>query len=385
MQSSWKIGRLLGIDIRLHATFLLLPLWVAYSEYSRHYHWEDVAAGLGVTGLLFVFIIFHELGHALTARHFGIRTRDIILLPIGGVARMERMPARAGQELLVAGAGPAVNLALALACFLVLYAREGAAALADPPTMRGDLLAWTAWINLTLALFNLLPAFPMDGGRVLRALLALRLDYPRATDIAATIGRGFAAVLVFLGLPDNPMLMLIGAFVWIGAGEEAGATRMHSVLAGVHVDQVMLTRFQAFGPGESLARVVNHLLASCQQDFPVCDDQGRVTGLLRRADVVAGLASHGADTRVDAVMQPHFTTAKTTETVEHLLARCRDDGPDTVPVLQDDRLVGLFTPTNLGEYVLIQLALSRAGGRAGQSLRDNRQFMKPSATARETE
>lgn len=383
MKSSWKIGRLLGIDLRLHVTFLLLPLWVAFSEYSRHYRWEDVATGLGVTGLLFGFIILHELGHTLTARHFGIRTRDIILLPIGGVARMQRMPARPVQELLVAGAGPAINLVLALACFLMLYARGGAAALPDPPSVRGDVLAWLAWINLTLGLFNLLPAFPMDGGRVLRALLALRLDYLRATDIAAAIGRGFAATLVFVGLLDNPLLVLVGAFVWIGAGEEAGATRMHSVLAGVQVGQVMLTQFQTFDPGESLARVVNHLLASCQQDFPVCDAGGRVTGLLRRADVVAGLVSHGANARVDAVMQPHFTTAKITESVEHLLARCRDDGPDTVPVVQNDRLVGLFTPTNLGEYVLIQLALSRADGRPGQILRDNCQVMKASAVARE--
>ncbi|MBL9214994.1 MAG: site-2 protease family protein [Opitutaceae bacterium] len=360
MNPSWKVGRIAGISLHLHVTFPLLLVWVGVNAYLRAGRWGDVADGLGFTVLLFAIVVLHELGHALTARRFGIRTRDITLLPIGGLARLDRMPTRAREELAIAVAGPLVNVALAFVFLGVAELRGGPAVRWDASGMEGDLIVRLFWANVSLAAFNLLPAFPMDGGRVLRALLALRLDPVRATDIAALVGRGFAVILAFLGLLANPLLVLIALFVWIGAGEEAGATRLKSALAGVRVEEVMLTQFQVLAPEDTLGRAVNQLLAASQQDFPVVSE-GRLVGLLRRPEILAALGRPGAGARVGDVMLRAFPSARAAEPVEHFLARWREpDRSGAVPVLRDGRLVGLFTLANLGEFVSVQLVLAQA-------------------------
>jgi Zn-dependent protease len=228
MRWSWRIGRLAGIALYVHATFLLLLAWVAFREWT--YGMVAVAAALVYIVALFAIVVLHELGHALTARRYGIRTRDIILLPIGGVARLERMPRDPRQELLVALAGPAVNVAIAIVLYALLRL-TGAPPAADLYTV--DLVSSTrafvyqlVVVNIMLAVFNLIPAFPMDGGRVLRALLAMRMSsYVRATAIAARVGRVLAVVLGFVGVYkfQNPFWVLIALFVWMGAGSEAAA------------------------------------------------------------------------------------------------------------------------------------------------------------------
>src|SRR5688572_16696344 len=220
MKWSWRVGSITGIGLYIHATFLLLLAWVAIGEYQ-----SSGSAGAALNGVLFVLAVFatvvlHELGHALAARQYGIPTRDITLLPIGGVARLERMPRDPKQELWVALAGPLVNVAIAAALFMVLEAIRisGTSFLASQAAFLRPLM----WINLFLIAFNLLPAFPMDGGRVLRALLARRLEYVRATRIAARIGQVMALVFLLASYPmSNPMLALIGVFIFIGARNEA--------------------------------------------------------------------------------------------------------------------------------------------------------------------
>jgi Zn-dependent protease len=236
MKWSWRIGRLAGIALYVHATFVLLLAWVAYREYS--FGIAAVATAFVYIVALFAIVVLHELGHALTARRYGIRTRDIILLPIGGVARLERMPRDPRQELLVALAGPAVNVAIAIMLYVAVRL-TGAPPSADLYAV--DILASTraflyqlVIVNVMLAVFNLLPAFPMDGGRVLRALLAMRMSsYARATAIAARIGRALAVVLGFVGVYEfrNPFWVLIALFVWIGAGSEAAAVQAASPAA----------------------------------------------------------------------------------------------------------------------------------------------------------
>jgi len=230
MRWSWRIGRLAGIGIYVHVTFLLIVLWVAFEEYS--FGARAILGALLSIIALFAIVVLHELGHALMARRFGVMTRDIILLPIGGVARLERMPRNPRQELLVALAGPAVNVALALALFAIV--RLGGPLPApdlyelDPLVSMRAFLYQLMLVNIGLAVFNLLPAFPMDGGRVLRALLAMRMSsYGRATGIAARIGRVLALLLGAAGLYGlrNPFWLLIALFVWMGAGSEAAAVR----------------------------------------------------------------------------------------------------------------------------------------------------------------
>src|SRR5438045_7453399 len=272
MRWSWRIGKLAGITVYMHATFLLLILFILLAYWT-----EGHSVSLALSGVFFVLVIFgcivlHELGHALTARRYGIQTRDIILLPIGGVARLERMPEDPRQELRVALAGPAVNVIIAGALSILL------AAAGMPPTLKqmtnlrwtgGHFLTEVAVINLWLAAFNLLPAFPMDGGRVLRALLATRMEYTQATHVAAQIGQGMAFLFGLAGLFYDPFLLFIALFVWMGASEEASMVQLRTSLGGIPVQRVMLTTFQTLTADDTLATAVNHILEGWQQDFPV--------------------------------------------------------------------------------------------------------------------
>ncbi len=221
-----------GIGIYVHITFLLWPLWIGLTQWLETQSPAEVLAGIAFVLVLFTIVVLHELGHALTARRFGISTREITLLPIGGVARLERIPQEPRQELLVALAGPAVNLCLALLCFALLGATYEFSALTNWHPVGWDLLANLMWANILIACFNLRPAFPMDGGRVLRALLAMRWGHARATHVAANLGRAMAYLFALAGLASiffgrfspvsNPFLILIGLFVWVGAAQESG-------------------------------------------------------------------------------------------------------------------------------------------------------------------
>ncbi len=363
MNSSWKIGRIAGIDVHLHFTFLILLLWVAVSHYLPRQNWQDALAGVLFTLSLFAIVVLHELGHALTARHFGIQTRDITLLPIGGVARLERIPEKPRQELLVALAGPAVNVVLAALLFALLLVGAELPAAREFKLVGGPFLAKLMWVNVTLAGFNLLPAFPMDGGRVLRAVLAMRMDYVRATQIAASIGQGMAWAFALLGLFTNPFLLLIALFVWVGAAHEAGQAQLKSALAGVPVHSVMMTDFRTLEPNETLARAVEHILSGCQQDFPVVEN-GHAVGVLTRANLLTGLARQGQLALVGDVMQRNFAEAEVGEMVETVLGRLQEDDCRVLPVVSDGNLVGLLSLDNLGEYLMVQNARGRSGKRA---------------------
>src|SRR5579862_8547080 len=290
MKWSWRIGRLLGIDVYMHATFLILLLWLGVSYYLPHHRMADVINGLTLIVALFGIVILHEMGHALTARRFGIRTRDITLLPIGGVARLERMPEDPKQEFLVALAGPAVNVVLAGLLFLTIVLTGAALTVPDLRLAGENILSNLLWINLVLATFNMAPAFPMDGGRVLRALLAMRMDYVHATQAAASVGQALALVFGLVGLFYNPFLVFIALFVWMGAAAESSMVQMKAGLGGIPVARVMITDFKTLKPDEPLSQAAEHLLAGYQQDFPVVDGGERLLGLLTRSRLVDGLA-----------------------------------------------------------------------------------------------
>jgi Zn-dependent protease/predicted transcriptional regulator len=350
---SFRVGRLAGIDIFVHFTFLLLLGWVALSGYSATGDLTLALSGVLLICAVFFIIVLHELGHALAARYYGIPTKDITLLPIGGVARLERMPEKPAQELVVALAGPAVNVVLAV-FFGAVLALQGPPRVEQALTFGGGLVADLFWVNVGLVLFNMLPAFPMDGGRVLRALLAMWLGANRATQIAARIGQGMAVALFVLGLvvvseTSNPMLMLVAVFVWIGAREEAAAMRTKSGLAGVSVGALMVRQFATVNPDDPLESVARYARRTYQQDFPVVV-AGRVIGLLGRADLRHGLSEFGPYGRVMQVMRRDFPTASPEEPAERGLALLASGAP-VVPVLYYGRLVGVLTAENMAEFL----------------------------------
>jgi Zn-dependent protease len=356
MKWSWKVARISGIDIYIHTTFLLLVGWLALSYWLSERSIPAVLAGLGFVLALFASVLLHELGHALAARRFGIPTRDITLLPIGGVARLERMPEKPFEELYVALAGPLVNVLIAAVLFVIWLAAGGTLPLAQLSFSEGSFIERLMVANGTLALFNLIPAFPMDGGRVVRALLASRMEYARATRLAATLGQGLALVFGFLGLFNNPMLLFIAFFVWIGAGQEANMVQVKTTLGGIPVRSAMLTDFETISPTDPLARPVELLLTGLQHDFPVVVD-GKVVGLLTRENLIRGLAEYGEKHFVSYVMNKEFQVMDSAQMLDEVSQHLQGSGQRIFPVMHDNRLVGMIDLENIGEYLMVENAL----------------------------
>ena len=341
----------------MHATFPLRLVGIAVMHYPGSRRWSDVAAALVYTLGVFGIVVPHELGHALAARKFGIRTRDITLLPSGGIARLDRLPERPQQECWIAVAGPAVNLVLAGGLFALL-ALGGLAA--------GSAGAWPgespparlAGLNAGMTAFNLLPAFPLDGGRGPRARLALRLDCGRATLIAVVVGKALAGALGVLGLFANPWLALLAVFVWLGAEQEGCAARLRAVFAGVPVEDVMVTEFHTLAPDDPLQRAVDFAVAARQQHFPVVAAGGLV-GVLRWEDLLAGLAELGPTGRVEEWMRRRPVG----EPVERAIGRVCDEDFRALPVIEEGRVVGHYTKENLADSLRLRETMARARAR----------------------
>ncbi|MCC6501374.1 MAG: site-2 protease family protein, partial [Anaerolineales bacterium] len=343
MKWQWKLGRFFGIDVYVHATFLLLIGWVGYSYWLEHGTIAEVANGILFILALFLCVVLHEYGHALTARKYGVKTRDITLYPIGGVARLERMPDKPIEELWVAVMGPAVNVIIAAILFTVLFLTGGLSSLRDLTVASGSFLLRLMAVNIYLVLFNLIPAFPMDGGRVLRALLAMRMDYVRATQIAANIGQGVAFLFGFIGLFGNATLLFIAFFVWIGASQEASLALMKNSLSGIPVTRAMLTDFKTLSPRDTLAQVVGLVLAGSQHDFPVVDANGVVMGILERDAFIAALSHQGQSAPVVGVMRRDLPSVDSHDMVETALLRLQETGAKALPVTHAGQFVGLIT------------------------------------------
>ena len=357
MKWSLEVGRVREVRIKIHVTFWIIVAWFAVSG------WRDGGGLSGLAGeVLFVLALFgcivlHELGHAVAAARYGIRTRDITLLPIGGVARLERMPREPRQELVVALAGPAVNVILAgvLATLSMTFHPEVLAGTAEG-LVRGPLAVRLMVVNVALVVFNLLPAFPMDGGRVLRALLAMRMSYAAATQAAASVGQAAALLFAFLGLiAGNPFLLLIALFVWIGAAGEAEMVKLKDALSGVPVEDAMMTDFEILRTDDPLDRAVELILAGSQKEFPVLAGD-RLVGILTPPAVISALAARRTAT-VREVMDSEVRTAGPSEMLESVLERFGPRADRAVPVLSEGLLVGLLTQENLTEMIQIRAAM----------------------------
>src|SRR5205814_8822223 len=356
MSWSLPIFRIYGIQLRIHVTFLLLIGWLAFGYYAQG--GSTVACWRVIfVLLLFVCVVLHEFGHAIAAKNYGINTPDITLLPIGGVARLQRMPDEPWQELIIALAGPLVNVVIALTLFVFIgwhgFSLENAASGAD-------LLVQLLAINMVLVLFNLLPAFPMDGGRVLRALLATRLSYARATQIAASIGQACAFIFGFLGLLRNPALIFIALFVYMGATQEAALAQMRDVSRRFPVSTAMVREFRSLPETATLEEAVDALLATSQHDFPVVDGPGNVAGILTRHDLVGALRKNDPKIRVGDVMRRDIPTVTTGTRFEEAFRIMQESNCPAWPVLDRTKgLVCVLTPQDVSELTMVHLALPR--------------------------
>ena len=368
MKKSLKIGSVAGIGIFLHWTFLLLLAGIFAFYLFQGSTVASALAGVGIITAVFGCVVLHELGHALTARRFDVPTRNITLYPIGGIARLERIPSEPMKEFWIAIAGPAVNVVIAIFLAGLIVATGGSFA---PQTMLdpgSNVLATIMWINVALVGFNLLPAFPMDGGRVLRALLATRNDYADATQTAASIGQGMAILFGLFGLITlNPILLFIALFVYVGAQQEAQQAMMRALTEGTPARQAMMTRFQTLMPDNTLGDAVDELLAGSEHDFPVVDEKGQVIGLLRRRTLIQALSDRSRDTPVREVASAECFTVDAGAMLDEALTQMQQANCSTVPVVRDDALVGLLTLENVGELMMVSSALE---GQAAQTVGD---------------
>jgi Zn-dependent protease/predicted transcriptional regulator len=370
MESSLKIARIWGINIQVHWSFVLILFYGAFL-YSRDA--SNVLAGaiygVIVILLLFVCVALHEFGHAIAAKYFGVNVQHITLLPIGGVAQLERMPRKPMQEFVIAIAGPAVNFALAVlllpVALLVVFMsmRAGTISATIPGLMRtaqsmslAGLLLTLAGTNVLLGIFNLLPAFPMDGGRILRALLALRLRYVRATRIAVLVGRGMAILFAIWGIFGGGIfLLLIAFFVYVGGRGELEAVEGRNILKDFSARQAVNKDAHILYTSEPVSRAVEYIMTTYQGDFPVYDLGHNLVGVLTRPRLVAALRGQGQEGRIVDVMIPRAlvptTTADTTlADVWEVMVEARS----RVIVVQDQgQFLGLITLDDISELIQV--------------------------------
>lgn len=355
MPWSFPIARVFGIPIRVHATFFLLPLGVALTRRSGDGWRGGVQAALLVV-VLFVFVVLHELGHSVVAKGLGVRIRDITLLPIGGVARMEDIPRAPFHEVLIAFAGPAVNFVLAAGFLILAFALRISFERIDP--LAPNLLVQGVLVNLVLGAFNLVPAFPMDGGRVLRGLLASVMSFRRATRIAVTIGQVFGVAGIAIGVlrPGMFWLGVIGVFVFLGAGQEKRANALRFALEGVPVSRAMIQQFDVVPPGLSLFEVAERARTGLQEDFPVVEE-GRLLGLLSKTEFLTALRLHPGDTPVGSVLSKAFVAVPPETLLFDLYRQMARSNTSAAAVVDGGRLTGLITFDRIGRF----LSLRRGG------------------------
>ena len=359
MRWSLKVGEFAGTVIYVHVTFFVLLAWIGVAGGVEKGSVAAAAEAVAFTTTLFACVVLHEFGHAFMARRFGIHTRDIILFPFGGMGRLERIPEVPSQELLVALAGPAVSVGITATLFAALRLQGSTPQLEEFATRDVSFAERLMFINAGLALFNLVPAFPMDGGRVLRALLAMRLDYVHATEVAARTGQAIAALFAIVGaLMANPILVIIALFVWMGAAGEAGLAHIKRALRGVTVDTAMRTEFGTLVPDDALRMASELTVRHAQADLPVLLD-GHVVGLLTRRDLVRWLSADGADRTAGDVMHRTFETVGRSEPLEEIFVRLSQEPDMTLLVTEHGRLVGLVGLDEITNLLRIRRAVAR--------------------------
>ncbi len=358
MKGAFSVGKILGIKVYIHFSFFLIFVWRAYVAYTEE--------GMDASGILFeclvvaaifVCVLMHEYGHALAARRYGIPTRQIMLLPIGGVAQLERMPQNPKQELVVALAGPAVNVALALILLPVVLLQFPVSYFTSWQYMDVLLDSFTArllFVNIILLLFNLLPAFPMDGGRVLRALLGFWLSFTKATNIAARIGQAMAIGFIILGFYYNFFWILIGMFVFFGAEMELRMAKRKYISFGFSIRDAMQTDFTLLQATDSVQdALLKVLLAELEKDFLVAD-KGKITGVVSRQKITEALPYNAADILIADIMQTEIAKVSLNDPLDEVLQNMRLHNTSVLPVYdEEENFIGVISQASIHTQIVL--------------------------------
>jgi Zn-dependent protease/CBS domain-containing protein len=356
MKWSLNLGRVAGIKILVHWTFALLLGWIAFSEAQRGSSLFTTLLAITFILAVFLCVVLHELGHALTAKRYGIKTKVITLLPIGGVASLERMPENPKQELLIAIAGPAVNVAIAFILWILLPSLQEVPG--EEFFMRispANFFYLLLFVNVILVLFNAIPAFPMDGGRVLRALLAFKLGRVRATQIAANLGQLLAIFFIFVGFFYNPFLILIGAFVFFGAYAENMLVQHLDFLKGHSVREGMMTEFVTLTPTDTVRDALNKLLKGSEHEF-IVELDGQVVGTLTRSQLIQAVKEDQMTAPVQNVMLQNVKAFSVEDKLSDAYTELQKTRAPLYPVLDNGQLAGVINTDNINEFILIKSA-----------------------------
>ena len=361
MKGSFKLGTIAGIGMFIHWTFLLLIAFIVFVNYRAGHNATQIMWSVVFILSIFVTVLLHELGHALAAKNFHINTKDITLLPIGGLARLERIPEKPSEELIVAIAGPLVNIALAFITGLFIAVPDTSGELIN--RLSGGINASNFLlnffiVNLWLAIFNLIPAFPMDGGRILRAVLALKLKRHVATRIAARIGQLIALGFIFLGIFSNPFLIIIGIFVIMGAQIEADFTESKFILKGYKVRDVLMKQYPTIEASEKVKTAVELLLDSPYKIFLVTDNN-ELVGTLNRDEIIVALSEKGEKEPIHTVMNKTLIFLDADSLLESVFEEVYKNKSNLMLVMENNQLIGTLDTENLLEFILINEAKSK--------------------------
>lgn len=362
MKWSFKVGRIFGIELRVHITFFLIVLYAAYIwGVGYEQGWPGAVYGAFLISMLFICVVIHELSHSRMAQHYGAEVASITLLPIGGVSLLKNMPEEPKKELWVSLVGPFSNIVIGAILGLVLILLPGKVEAASTEQFTDIMIGislqgfvtYMLIINLLLAVFNMLPAFPLDGGRVLRSILAQRMSYVKATRAAVTTGQIFAFMLGIAGLLLGAWLWLIIAiFIYMGAEQEGAGAEVKTVLSRLTVGQAVEAGSKVLSPEQTLGDVVTIVLHSFQEDFPVLDGD-RIVGVLTRANLIGGLHKAGPDAMVSQVMEREFPLVEASAPFSEVYEKMNASGIKAVPVVEGGRLVGMVTLEHLSEVFML--------------------------------
>ncbi len=362
-QFSISLGKPFGIPTSIHWTFWILIVWIIYINGSQGQTGAETIWYIGFVFTIFACVVLHELGHSLAARRYGIQTRSITIFPIGGVASLEKIPEKPQQELVVAFAGPLVNILIAIGLWLFLsLTGEMHLNVEDVEEMThingGNFLLSLLIVNIMLVVFNMIPAFPMDGGRVLRAFLAMNMSRVKATEWAVNVGKFFALLFVFYGFSSNPFLVFIALFIFLSAQTELDQVRSESYLGNNRIREVVMKNFTLLPASSPLSYAVQVLLDGSEKQFLVANGSS-VTGYLTKNDIIAGLTKYDEHVLIGTIARSKLIWADMDEAIQDVRMRMLQEGITIMPVGSQGQLKGMVDLDNINEFLLIRSALKR--------------------------